>query len=245
MRRISAVALLVGLGMALPVYAQRGGGARVAVARPSLGGFSGGGFRAGIAPASRYSYASATPLLTGRLPVPALRTPKPVYYGQRNYGANPPRREIPAPRVAVGGAFVSYLPFYGFAGGYAGGDAQDNGDMSAGSVALAPPVVDQGYQEYPGGYGPYDAPPPSPLLALGPPATAAPVAEPEAEDAVTLVFKDGRPQEQIHNYMLTRTKLYVQDGRRREISVEDLDLVAMAKVNKAAGVDFRLPVTGK
>jgi hypothetical protein len=58
---------------------------------------------------------------------------------------------------------------------------------------------------------------------------------------VTLVFKDGRPAEQIHNYMLTRTTLYVQDERRREIPVDELDLAATVKANKAAGVDFQVP----
>lgn len=68
-----------------------------------------------------------------------------------------------------------------------------------------------------------------------------PASEPEPEDAVTLVFKDGRPNEQISNYMLTRTTLYVQEKRLREIAVADLDLDATAKVNRESGVDFRLP----
>jgi hypothetical protein len=55
------------------------------------------------------------------------------------------------------------------------------------------------------------------------------------------VFKDGRPAQQIHDYILTRTILYVQDTGTREIPVADLDLAAMEKVNKAAGVDFQLP----
>jgi len=65
--------------------------------------------------------------------------------------------------------------------------------------------------------------------------------EPDAESAVTLVFKDGRPAEQIHNYMLTRTTLYVRDERHREIPVDELDLAATAKANREAGVDFEVP----
>jgi hypothetical protein len=61
------------------------------------------------------------------------------------------------------------------------------------------------------------------------------------EGAVKLVYKDGRPSEDIHNYMLTRTTVYVQDEHRREIAVDDLDLEAIQKANKDAGVDFRLP----
>jgi hypothetical protein len=72
-----------------------------------------------------------------------------------------------------------------------------------------------------------------------------PQAEPDPEDAVTLEFKDGRPAEQIHNYLLTRTTLYVQDGRRREIPVDELDLAATTKVNREAGVDFQLPASAR
>jgi hypothetical protein len=70
------------------------------------------------------------------------------------------------------------------------------------------------------------------------------VAEPSLynSDAVTLVFKDGRAPETIHNYALTRTTLYVTDGRRREIPVAALDWAATEKVNHAAGVRFQLPV---
>jgi hypothetical protein len=63
------------------------------------------------------------------------------------------------------------------------------------------------------------------------------------EDAVTLIFKDGRPPEQIHNYALTRTTLYVRDQHHRDIPVDQLDLAATAKVNHDAGVDFQLPAT--
>jgi hypothetical protein len=62
---------------------------------------------------------------------------------------------------------------------------------------------------------------------------------------VTLVFKDGRPTAEIHNYMLTRTTLYVQDEHRREIPVEDLDLEATQKINKSNGIDFQLPGAGR
>jgi hypothetical protein len=91
------------------------------------------------------------------------------------------------------------------------------------------------------------APEPAPVSAYRPvyQRPLSPPAEPEPEDPVTLVFKDGRPREQIHNYMLTRTTLYVQGKRLREIAVADLDLDATAKVNREAGVDFRLPDSGK
>lgn len=100
----------------------------------------------------------------------------------------------------------------------------------------------------PADYGPqpYPVPPVEQAEAIPPdpyrPAYEKPL-EPEA--AVTLVFKDGRPSEQIHNYMLTRTTLYVQDEHRREIPVDDLDIAATKKINKAEGVDFQLPGAGR
>jgi hypothetical protein len=68
-----------------------------------------------------------------------------------------------------------------------------------------------------------------------------PPAAPESEEAVTIIFKDGRPAEQIHNYILTRSTLIVGDRQRREIPTDQLDLTATAKANQDAGVDFRLP----
>ena len=66
---------------------------------------------------------------------------------------------------------------------------------------------------------------------------------PEGEEPVTIVFKDGRQPEQIHNYILTRSTLFVGDKQRREIPTEQLDLAATAKANQDAGIDFRLPGT--
>ena len=66
-----------------------------------------------------------------------------------------------------------------------------------------------------------------------------------SEEAVTLVFKDGRPAEKIQNYILTQTTLYVLDQRRRIIPTDQLDLDATAKVNHEAGVEFQLPVAHK
>jgi hypothetical protein len=69
-----------------------------------------------------------------------------------------------------------------------------------------------------------------------------PSAATESQETVTLIFKDGRPPEQIHNYLLTRTTLYVGDVPHRDIPTAQLDLAATAKVNHDAGVEFRLPV---
>jgi hypothetical protein len=63
----------------------------------------------------------------------------------------------------------------------------------------------------------------------------------DSEEAVTLVFKDGRPAEKIQNYILTRTTIYVLDQRHRVIPTDLLDLAATANVNHGAGIDFQLP----
>lgn len=62
-----------------------------------------------------------------------------------------------------------------------------------------------------------------------------------AEDAVTIVFKDGRAPLEVHNYVLTRTTLFVRDQRHRDIPVSDVDVAATVKANHDAGVDFQMP----
>ena len=65
------------------------------------------------------------------------------------------------------------------------------------------------------------------------------------EDAVTVIFKDGRQPEQIHNYLLTSTTLTVLDARYRQIPLDDVNVAATEAANRAAGVDFRVPATMK
>ena len=84
--------------------------------------------------------------------------------------------------------------------------------------------------------------PPPPYVEQPPPPQQAVAAAPlPAEEAVTILFKDGRAPLQIHNYALTRTTLYVRDQRHRDIPLDELDLAATVKANHDAGVDFQLP----
>ena len=71
--------------------------------------------------------------------------------------------------------------------------------------------------------------------------TPTPAAEEQEEEPVTLVFKDKRPSEHIHNYVMTRTTLYVQDEHHREIPLGQLDLAATERVNHSAGISFEVP----
>jgi hypothetical protein len=127
----------------------------------------------------------------------------------------------------------------------------------------APPYAapsDPGYgPEY--GSGPYAAAPPDSSFSGSnfgpeyapmyrpdyPPASSnsRPALSPAAQPTVTLVFKDGRKSEQIHNYILSRDTITVWDapegGLPREIHIDQLNVAATEKANSDAGVDFYLP----
>jgi hypothetical protein len=82
--------------------------------------------------------------------------------------------------------------------------------------------------------------PPSFRPGYQPQGEAAPV---NAQPTTTLIFRDGRPPVQVHNYALTASTLYALDGEsRREIPLSLLDVPATVAANRAAGVDFALPV---
>ena len=118
--------------------------------------------------------------------------------------------------------------------GYDSGD-----DQAAASQGYDQQGPDQQYDQQAD-----NQPPANPYpLAPYPPAYAAPQAMQPPQEAVTLIFKDGRPPEQIHNFILTGSTLFIGDRRSRQIPVDQLDLMATARVNQEAGVDFRLPAS--
>jgi hypothetical protein len=230
----SFAVLLVVAGISLPAYAQRGGG---------RGGFVGSAAPRGGFTSMAHPGTIAAPQFRGSL-----------------FGGSRPLSIVPAAGQGVryGGAYNrgrgfgdsyryrrTYVPFAGVYGaglpypGWIDPDLYDSYDNSA-----APPPPEVGPEpDYP---GPPMEPGPVEQAQLAPPGSyrpmyQRPLPEPAPEDAVTLVFKDGRPSEQIHNYMLTRSTLYVQDGRPRQIAVADLDLAATEKANRDAGVDFQVP----
>lgn len=84
-------------------------------------------------------------------------------------------------------------------------------------------------------------PPQQPIAFHRAPHRAAPSSEPTSQ-AVTLVFKDGRPPEKIYNYMLTGNTLTVLDENRHSIPVSQLDADATIAANLKAGVAFSIPV---
>jgi hypothetical protein len=270
LKRLIAVALVAG-GVALPVCAQRGGGAR--------GGSIGhsGGFASHSAPAFRNSAPSFRSSFAPMGRGPFMGAPQPS--GNRMSSAIPAFRGSPLrngtgfdgrrPGNGYGADRYRrpYVPYYGLGypyglsgwvasnyPGYLDPGLYDYGysDPAYGDNNSGYAYSDPGYaampspSAYPGGYGPGPAEP----AQLGPESAyrqvyQRPEPEPAPENAVTLIFKDGRPPEEIHNYMLTRTTLYVQEQRMRQISVADLDLAATEKVNREAGVDFRVPDSGR
>lgn len=239
MKRLMAIALLVA-GIALPVCAQRGGGSRGGFSGHSFSGYSAPAFHGSFAPATHFNYASR-PVYSGS----RFAAAAPAYRGGNAAGYRPAHPGGPYNgRGRFYGVGIPYGYPYGYGTGpvapYYLGYPDDSGvydgpvtaPADGGQSYLAPPPPDQGpppadaYQAYAG--------PPAPQTSASAPA-------PEPEDAVTLIFKDGRPPEQIHNYALTRTTLYVRDQHKRDIPVADLDLVATEKANRDAGVQFQLP----
>jgi hypothetical protein len=145
-----------------------------------------------------------------------------------------------------------YIPFYGVGVAYGYPGYIDPGYLSypdSSPYNDAAYVAPQSPVSYPAGE--YDASPGEQADAT--PVTAyrsayvrpQPAQEPAAEPPVTLIFKDGRPPQQIQNYMLTRSTVYVQATYLREIPIDQLDLAATEKVNRDTGVDFKLPHPGK
>lgn len=255
MKRLAAAALGI-FFIAFPVCAQRSSG--------HSGGFSshsGPAFHS--APAFHGSFNAPTPSRSaGFRGYPANRpyiASRGIQrYGANNYGARPfyngdlrHRRPYRSPYGILG------YGGYGYPGwidpGYLGyDDSGDDDSQPAQDDANGPQQdvnggYDQGPDQGPGpGYdqGPYQQqfqPWPYGGSAQPAPVYAQPAPPAPNQVAVTLIFKDGRPPEQIHNYLLTKNTLFIDDQHHQEIPVDELDLAATAKVNRDSGVDFHLP----
>ncbi len=241
--------MLVG-GFALPVCAQR------PAAHGGFNGHSAPAFHSGFhAPVSRgfgapnFNRQAGLLRYSGGRPFVMARSTRRGggNSGDRRNGPERGRHRRPYVSPYGGGIFYGY-PGYGVSSvidpyplDYA--DTYDTDDSTASPPPQTAVEPDQtatgsaaGYEEPPEGPWP---PPRIPYQPQTVPAN--PVPATESEQAVTLIFKDGRQPEQIHNYVLTRTTLFVQDKQTREIPTDQLDLAATAKVNQDAGVDFSLP----
>jgi hypothetical protein len=245
MKRLLSAALIA--SVALSASAQRGGGhGGFSGSAGHGGGFAGhsGSFSSRSAPAASFS---------GRTSFAAASRPSVSAYSAP-YAANFRRPPNPEPffnnRRGNGGVYrLPYIPTYGLALpygpalygpnclGYADCGYDDSAYTAPPAPAYNPP--DQ-YQAQPAGPQTSEQADATPPDTFRPPYQR-PQPEPEPEDAVTLIFKDGRPSEQVRNYMLTRSALYVLDATHSIIPVDQLDLAATVKVNSDAGVAFQLP----
>ena len=129
--------------------------------------------------------------------------------------------------------FLNYGYGYGYPDDSYYGDQQQSAPQDANAQG-----PDYEYGPPPGNEQAYAEAPPRPQYQPQP--TASPDLQDQPE--VTLLFKDGRPPEQVKNYAVTPTTLYVLDGARwREIPLNQLDLPQTEKTNHDAGVDFEVP----
>jgi len=238
MKPLAAIAFAaIALALVAPAPAQRGGAARGGSSAHGAPSFHSSftpssSARSFSGPAYRYSGPSfaAPRIATAARFAVAPSAARPAFYSLRR----PPivdRRRY-APRVAV-----AAYPYYAYPYPFVDSSLLDPGypaDVPYDESSAQPIYADSNQfqqQTEPA------LPPPAPPTYAAPRQQPAP---PE-EEAVTLVFKDGRPSQQIHNYILTRKMLFVRDTRRQDIPVDQLDLAATEKANQANGVEFALP----
>jgi len=157
------------------------------------------------------------------------------------------RYEHRRPYVSPYGSTVFYgVSGYGVPGPYIL-DYPDGYDYNAASTPLengyqAPDMLPPYPEQPPQAQGMY----PQPAGIYPPPAAGSQLTEGLAnEEGVTLVFKDGRAPVQIHDYVLTRNTVYVWDRHQRVIPIDQIDMVATAKANSEAGIEFELPESAK
>lgn len=63
-----------------------------------------------------------------------------------------------------------------------------------------------------------------------------------AEQPLTLIFKNGRAPQTIQNYMMNTTELTDLDPQHfARIPLDEIDLVATIRINRAHGVNFEVP----
>lgn len=235
------MAALILVSMAGPLHAQHGS---------AHGGFSGGhtgfsgggssahastGFHGAFSAPVAHGFAGSRSVGRPYLPARGMQPAGLSAYGHetKNGGSWRHRRPYISPyrrpyAYGVGGWVAPY--YLGDPGiGYDSGDDDVQTSQNA-----SPEVYDtQPYSE--------PEPPAYPAYPQRPAAVERATSVPANEDAVTLIFKDGRPPEQIRNFLLTQGTLYVGGERRREISVDDIDLAATSSVNRNLGVEFQLP----
>ena len=78
------------------------------------------------------------------------------------------------------------------------------------------------------------------------PAYAGLTVAPEPEQAITVIFKNGRTPETMQNYMLNSRALTDLDQRRYEqIPLDQIDIAATEQANRARGLQFQVPAASR
>lgn len=188
----------------------------------------------GSAPAYRPNLASSQyrPNYTSPIGPPPFGGTQPITGRRYPYPVNGRRPYYSSPYYYGSGLYLGY-PGYGY--GYS--DDSSYTDQPQAAAPVYPDAYAQA-QMPDAGYDQPQRPPYDPQTQLSSQPSAPPADQPE----ITLLFKDGRPPQQVQNYAVTRTTLYVLDGpKRREIPLDDIDLPQTEKTNRDAGLDFEIP----
>jgi hypothetical protein len=268
MRWLLVGSLLAGLVAAPSAEAQRGGSAghagggfsashSFAPSAPRMSGGFGSSAHFSSGPAFAPRSFNAPPHYNWNVPARTGNSQNRIPYGNWRNSPGYAGYHHPAYPYPSHGYRHPYRPYYyanstylvpGLLNSYwdypSGYDMQDNyaGDQSAQASQVG---GDNGNYEPEAGSGDGE---PSPEMAyraqqdVPPPPPGVP--EPLPQAAITLVFKDGHSQ-QVRNYALTKTTLYVLDdaasGRRPEIPLDTIDLAATERTNQESGLDFSIP----
>lgn len=264
MKRFVTIALIVA-GFAFPAFSQHGGGHGGFAGRGAGSAFrsGGSGFRAG---SSGFHGRIAPPSFSRRPVSPGFAVGSRDW--GRGRGGPPRRDRFRRPYAPFWGAAIpyGYLPWSGWLddglpGDFGYDDESQDQEPQLPASPYEPYGMPPGTSDYgapyaygpPGAQGAYgppgpagsEAPPPDRTAPRSPyrPSPQAPgsSAAPLPQQTLTLIFKDGRPRQQVHNYILTPKWLYIQDENHSAVPVNELDLAATARVNRQAGVDFQLP----
>lgn len=150
---------------------------------------------------------------------------------------------------SYGYGYPGYLYSYPYAinsGFYDWDDSEDSGYGSDGSAS-------QGYAEavpnpgYDGGTEPtqgqtYSQAPAADARMPRPAYAGMSTSAPEPEQAITVIFKNGRAPETIHNYLMnSRTLTDLDQQHYEQIPLNQIDIAATEQTNRARGLVFQVP----
>jgi hypothetical protein len=262
-------AAVVLIALAMPVFAQRGGGhAGSSGSRGFAGhaGFSGhSGFSRSTSPVrpaqpARYRASGiagfremgppnhsnfGNPYNGSRLPAgrPSYHSTGTVPSAAWNRGGDRNRDLYAARRRSFENWYVNNYPTwlgYGYPyvidpGFYDWGDSDNSADNSAYDQSGAAPYYLAPYPDY--GYGAPDETPQEGVPGGNLPANAQ-----VPEQPLTVIFSSGRSPVKIQNYMMNAKVLIDLDSQHYEqIPIDQIDVAATQRVNRAAGVGFEIP----